>query len=41
MYEVTNNISATPNKMFFKCRLRSADPLQPLNSSLAQSAEEL
>jgi len=42
-YDVTHKKSATPNqKIFFRVQTRRlADPFERLNSSLAQSAEEL
>jgi len=42
-YDVTHKKSALPNqKNFFRVQsTRLADPFEPLNSSLAQSAEEL
>jgi len=42
-YDVTHKISVTPNqKNFFRVQTRGqADPFEGLNSSLAQSAEEL
>jgi len=42
-YDITHKKSVTPNqKNFFRVQTRRlADPFEPLNSSLAQSAEEL
>jgi len=42
-YDVTHTKSATPNqKIFFRMQTRRlSDSFKPLNSSLAQSAEEL
>jgi len=42
-YDVSHKKSAPPNqKFFFRVQsTRLADPFEPLNSSLAQSAEEL
>jgi len=42
-YDVTHKKSAPPNqKIFFRVQSTGlADPFEPLNSSLAQSAEEL
>jgi len=42
-YDVSHKKSTTPNqKFFFRVQsTRLADPFKPLNSSLAQSAEEL
>jgi len=42
-YDVTHKKSATPNKkIFFQVRTRRlSDPFEPVNSCLAQSAEEL
>jgi len=42
-YDVTHKKIGTPNqKIFFRMQsTRLADPFEPLNNSLAQSAEEL
>jgi len=42
-HDVTHKKSTTPNqKIFFRVQSRRlSDPFEPLNSSLAQSAEEL
>jgi len=41
-YDITHKKSTTPNKNFFRVQTRRlASLFEPLNSSLAQSAEEL
>ena len=41
-YDVTHKKTAPPSKNFFRVQsTRLADPFEPLNSSLAQWAEEL
>jgi len=41
-YDVTHKKSATPNQKIFRVQSRRrSDPFEPLNNSLAQSAEEL
>jgi len=42
MTSATNNLQPPTKKNFFRVQsTRLADPFEPLNSSLAQSAEEL
>jgi len=42
MMSLTKNLNPQPKKFFFRVQsTRLADPFKPLNSSLAQTAEEL
>jgi len=41
MTSLTKNLHPQPKKFFQVQSTRLADPFEPLNSSLAQSAEEL